>query len=502
MQLMTDAHSIEKTIASVREKIGFCRMEAPAQQTKVLAGLLKMGANTQFAREHKLHEVNTSSDFSDAVPFRTYESFLPWIERVKNGERDVLWNGLPLFFARTSGTTGGFKYLPVTKESLHYWIASTSMAKHNFLADETSGRALSGTQLYIAGAPPSDMAGTIPAGRMTGIVHTMLPVSMLEHTIPSKEVNGIKDWDEKMDRIIETSITSNVTIISSFASWMLMYFKRMREKTGRSPASIFPDLSLLIHSGVSIHPYRAALDAAIGRKVQTMELLAASEGVFAFQDTYDEAEGLLLNTNAWIYFEFIPFSQGQLNIARRIPLSEVVLGVVYVLVVSSNAGLWGYDTGDLVTFTSIQPWRIKVVGRTSQYLSVAGEHLIASDVEASLAEAAHSAGIRVSEFTVAPLFQLDSGYIGHEWLIEFDHPPTDLDAFSKSIEQGLMRRNVNYKELISKKVLGPPVLRVIPNGKYHEYMRSVGRLGEQFKLPHLSNDRQIADAIHILLKQS
>jgi hypothetical protein len=275
---------------------------------------------------------------------------------------------------------------------------------------------------------------------------------------------------------------------------MQMYFDRLQEKSGKKVGELFPNFNLMVQGGVNFEPYKARLFESIGRKIDCVEMFPASEGFFAFQDS-QHAEGLLLNTNSGIFFEFVPAAEIFSNNPSRLSLGDVKVGENYALVISNNAGLWGYNIGDTVKFVSTNPYRIVVSGRTKHYISAFGEHVIVEEVEAALLKAAAEENVQVTEFTVAPMVAGDNGKSYHEWLIEFDHAPENLNAFAKKIDDNLRQKNVYYDDLISGNILEQLKITVLKKNSFISYMKSIGKLGGQNKVPRLSNDRKIADEL-------
>jgi hypothetical protein len=283
----------------------------------------------------------------------------------------------------------------------------------------------------------------------------------------------------------------DMTLISGIPPWMQMYFDRLTAKTGKSVGDLFPNFSVMVHGGVNFKPYRSKLMDSIGREVDTIETFPASEGFFAFQDTRDQ-EGLLLNTDSGIFFEFIPAGEIFNENPTRISLHDVKIGENYALIINNNAGLWGYNIGDTVKFVSLDPYRIIVSGRIKHFISAFGEHVIGEEVEYSLMKAAQETGIRITEFTVAPMISQDNGQSFHEWFIEFENIPEDLDVFSNAVDENMRKKNIYYDDLIRGNILRKLVIRPLKRNAFIDYMKSLGKLGGQNKVPRLSNDRKIA----------
>lgn len=468
---------------------------ALADQEKILEHLIRVGRQTAYGKQVKLSDVNGYQAFREAIPLQDYESMRPWIEKIKEGKDNVLWKGRPIYFAKTSGTTSGVKYIPITKDSIGNHINTARNALLCYMAESGNTNFADGKMIFLSGSPELERVGGIPTGRLSGIVNHHIPGYLRTNQLPSFETNCIEDWEAKLDRIVGETIDKRMTLISGIPPWVQMYFDALTTRSGRSVGELFPDFSVMVQGGVNFEPYRAKLMESIGRKVDTIELFPASEGFFAFQDK-PASEGLLLNTNSGIFYEFIPAAETGKPNPTRLPLSGVKTGENYSLVVSSTAGLWGYEIGDMVRFVSLDPYRLIVVGRTKHFISAFGEHVIGEEVEYSLHTAAHELGIRVCEFTVAPLVSQSHQKSCHEWFIEFEEAPRDPEAFAKRLDELMRTKNVYYDDLIRGNILQPLRIRTVRKGGFIEYMRSIGKLGGQNKVPRLSNDRALANALH------
>ena len=478
----------------VQKRIRKGMATALEDQRRILKDLLRTGRATEFGREHRFKELDDYDSFRQAVPVRDYEAFRPWIDRIKDGRHNVLWKGVPIYFAKTSGTTSGVKYIPITKESIPNHINTARNALLCYMAETGNHAFANGKMIFLSGSPELERVGGIPTGRLSGIVNHHVPSYLRTNQLPSYETNCIEDWEEKLDRIIEETQSQDMTLISGIPPWMQMYFERLTAKTGKSVNDLFPNFSIMVHGGVNFKPYRSNLMQAIGREVDTLETFPASEGFFAFQDSR-EGDGLLLNTDSGIYFEFVPAGDIFDPNPRRLGLHEVEKGVNYALVISSNAGLWSYNIGDTVRFTSIDPYRLEVTGRTRQFISAFGEHVIGEEVESSLMDAASTAGVVVTEFSVAPLIRPGDGQSCHEWFVEFERLPDDLAGFASRVDGNLRKKNIYYDDLLNGHILRPLVIRPLEKNAFISYMKSVGKLGGQNKVPRLSNGRDVADAL-------
>jgi GH3 auxin-responsive promoter len=467
---------------------------ALTDQQNIFNELIKVGRKTEFGNDHEFNAIKTYEDFAKQVPLRDYEAFKPYIQKIKEGKHNILWKGQPIYFAKTSGTTSGVKYIPITKDSIPNHINTARNALLCYMAETGNTKFADGKLIFLSGSPELERIAGIPTGRLSGIVNHHVPKYLRANQMPSYTTNCIEDWEEKLDKIVAETITQNMSLISGIPPWMQMYFDRLQEKSGKKIGDLFPNFSVMVQGGVNFEPYKNKLFESIGRQVDCIELFPASEGFFAFQDS-QKAEGLLLNTNSGIFFEFVPATEIFAENPTRIALQDVVVGENYALIVSSNAGLWGYNIGDTVKFVSTNPYRIIVSGRTKHFISAFGEHVIGEEVEAALLKAANEDKIAVTEFTVAPKISTDNGKSYHEWFIEFENNPLDVINFAKKIDDNLRNKNVYYEDLIGGNILQPLKISVVKKNGFINFMKSEGKLGGQNKVPRLSNDRTIANAL-------
>jgi phenylacetate-coenzyme A ligase PaaK-like adenylate-forming protein len=468
---------------------------AVEDQQAVFLHLIKAAAKTEFGKEHGFENIKTYEDFVKQVPIRDYEAFKVYIERIKEGKHNVLWKGQPIYLAKTSGTTSGVKYIPITKDSIPNHINTARNALLCYMAESGNTKFADGKLIFLSGSPELERIGGIPTGRLSGIVNHHVPKYLRANQLPSYTTNCIDEWEEKLDKIVEETINQNMTLISGIPPWMQMYFDRLEEKSGKKISELFPDFSVMVQGGVNFEPYKAKLFESIGKKIDCIELFPASEGFFAFQDS-QHAEGLLLNTNSGIFFEFVPAAEIFNANPTRLSLKDVKVGENYALIINNNAGLWGYNIGDTVKFVSTNPYRLIVSGRTKHFISAFGEHVIGEEVEAALLKAAEEENVHVTEFTVAPMIAQDAGKSYHEWFIEFENTPADMSRFAKKIDDNLRAKNVYYDDLIAGNILQQLKISAVQKNGFIDYMKSIGKLGGQNKLPRLSNDRKIAEAIN------
>jgi len=460
-------------------------------QDAIFKELVKTGAKTAFGTEHQLGKVTSHAEFQQAIPLRDYEQFKGYINQIKEGKHNVLWKGKPIYFAKTSGTTSGVKYIPITRESIPNHINTARNALLCYMAETGNSRFADGKMIFLSGSPELERIADIPTGRLSGIVNHHVPGYLRTNQLPSYETNCIEDWETKLDKIVQETIKKDMTLISGIPPWVQMYFDRLMEQSGKKISELFPNFSLLVHGGVNFEPYRAKLFESIGKKIHTIETFPASEGFFAFQDS-QESEGLLLNTNSGIFFEFVPANEIFNEKPTRLSLRDVKVGENYALIVNSNAGLWGYNIGDTVKFVSTNPYRIIVSGRIKHFISAFGEHVIGEEVEYSLMKAAAEEGVQITEFTVAPMIQQGQGKSYHEWFIEFANEPSDLERFRMSVDRHLREKNIYYNDLITGNILQSLQIRSVRKNGFIDYMKSIGKLGGQNKVPRLSNDRKLA----------
>jgi hypothetical protein len=464
-------------------------------QDKVFQNLIKEARNTVFGKDHNFRDITTYEDFKSNVPVRDYEALRPYVERVVDGEENILWKGKPIYFAKTSGTTSGAKYIPITKESMPTHVEAARNAILLYIHETGNSKFVDGKMIFLQGSPILEEKNGIKLGRLSGIVAHYVPKYLQKNRMPSLKTNCIEDWETKVNAIVDETIEEDMSIISGIPSWVQMYFEKLIEKKNKKVGEIFKNFNLFIFGGVNYEPYRAKFENLIGRRVDSIELYPASEGFFAFQDKQNE-KGMLLQLNSGIFYEFIEAEHFFKDHPERITIKDVKLDVNYVMIISTTAGLWAYNIGDTVQFTSLKPYRVLVSGRIKHFISAFGEHVIGKEVEQALKEATENTNISVNEFTVAPQINPEEGLPYHEWFIEFENEPEDELTFINDLEQSLQNQNSYYFDLIEGKVLRPLMITRIKKDGFQVYMKSIGKLGGQNKIPRLSNDRKIADKMY------
>jgi hypothetical protein len=464
-----------------------------ASQRAAFQNLLRKGQKTIFGKDHKINEVSSYLDFKQAVPIRDYEALRPYIDQIVEGKKDVLWPGVPLYFAKTSGTTSGTKYIPITPESMPNHIGSARNALLAYIYQTKKSSFLDKGLMFLSGSPVLEKKGNILTGRLSGIVNHHVPSYLRTNQLPTFEVNCIEDWEQKLDQVIEQTLNRDMGLISGIPPWVQMYFDRITERTGKKIKDVFPNFSLFVYGGVNFSPYRQKLFQSIGKHIDSIETYPASEGFIAYQNSQDDPS-LLLLLNSGIFFEFIPVEEYFNPSPTRLSIEEVEIGKNYALLINSNAGLWAYSIGDMVKFTSLQPCKIVVTGRVKHFISAFGEHVIGEEVEKALQSALKlHPQVVVTEFTVAPMVSPQSGLPHHEWLIAFQNQPSDLDKFARDIDGALCQLNSYYSDLVKGSIISPLKIRPLKTDSFQQYMKSIGKLGGQNKVPRLSNDRKIAD---------
>ncbi len=465
-------------------------------QFKIFKNLIEIGTNTLFGKDHNFRGIKTHADFIKSVPIRDYEQLKPYVERIKHGEANILWRGKPAYFAKTSGTTSGVKYIPISKESIPNHFGSARNALFNYYAQTGNGTWLDHKVIFLSGSPELDEIHGIPTGRLSGISNHMVPAWLKRDQLPSYKTNCIEDWETKLDAIVQETLSQRMALISGIPPWVQMYYERLLAVSGKKTIlDIFPEFSVFVYGGVNYAPYRATLEKLVGSAIDSVEVYPASEGFIAFQTDRDDP-ALWLNVNSGIFFEFVPANEIFDPHPTRLTLNDVETNVNYALIINNNAGLWGYNIGDTVMFTSTKPYKLVVSGRIKHFISAFGEHVISKEVEAAMTETVKKHSASVVEFHVAPqVVPLDGGAAYHEWFIEFENPPKNLKIFAADLDAAMVKQNIYYEDLISGKILRPLIITPLPKNTFIEYMRTQGKLGGQNKVPRLANDRTLASLL-------
>lgn len=478
------------------QKTGEFKKNSVKNQEALLLSLVKTAQKTLFGREHDFENIQSIKEFQDRVPVSDYEDLKPYIERVKKGQANILWTETPEYFAKTSGTTSGSKYIPISKEGMPFQIAGAQSALFHYIAQKNNADFVNGKMIFLQGSPEMEEVFGIKTGRLSGIVAHHIPAYLQKNRLPSWSTNIMEDWEAKVDKIIEETEHENMTLISGIPPWLIMYFEKLTEKHSKKVKQLFPNLQLLVTGGVNYEPYRDKMNDLLGGKVDIIQTFPASEGFFAFQDDYTK-EGLLLLTDHGIFYEFIPLEEYGKPAARRLTLKDVELNKDYALILSTNSGLWAYSIGDVVRFIDKDPYRILVSGRTKHFTSAFGEHVIAFEVEEAMKATVEKYTSQITEFHLAPQVNPTEGLPYHEWLIEFEKEPENLELFRNELDRQLREKNTYYDDLITGNILQPLHITPLKRNAFHEYAKSQGKLGGQNKTPRLANDRKIADLLEI-----
>ena len=463
-------------------------------QERTFRYLIANGLNTQFGKDHDFRNIKNHKDFVQRIPIRDYEELKPYVELVKTGQPDILWPGKPIYFAKTSGTTSGAKYIPITRTSIKHQVNASRNAILNYINETGHSKFVDGKMIFLQGSPVLVTKSGIKTGRLSGISAHYVPSYLQKNRLPSWETNCIEDWETKVEKIVEETQHQNMTVIAGIPSWVQMYFERLYAKSGKKISELFKNFQLFIYGGVNYEPYQAKFESLIGKKVDSIELFPASEGFFAYQNEQNK-KGMLLLLNSGIFYEFIKSDEFFDEQPKRHTIKDVELGVNYAMVISTDAGLWAYNLGDTVQFVSLKPYKIIVSGRIKHFISAFGEHVIAKEVEQAMKEAIDTTNAKINEFTVAPETSPKSGLPYHEWLVEFETPPTDMEKFKTILEESMKQQNSYYLDLIEGKVLKPLEITKIRKGGFQAFMKSKGKLGGQNKVQRLSNDRTVAEKL-------
>lgn len=494
--------SIKSNLAKVTAQVVCTREEklclsANDTQRKVFKSLITKAKVTKFGKDHHFDEIANHSDFTRNVPVRDYEKCKNYFERIRTGERDVCWPGVPKYLAKTSGTTSGVKYIPITRSSVSNHINSARNALFSYVYHRPQTKIFDGKMLFLSGSPILDLENGIHVGRLSGIVNHEIPNWFVKSKLPSHEINCIQPWEDKVDRMIEDLRGKDLRVVSGIPPWIQMFFERTLNITAKSNIiDVFPNLELYIHGGVNYEPYAQKIDQLVGKKLQLIETYPASEGFIAYQDN-PEIDSMRIVSNSGIFYEFVELKNLDHDFPERLKLEEVSLNTDYAIILSSNAGLWSYLIGDVVRFYSLQPYRLKVTGRVSQFISAFGEHVISSEVDAALSNTISRLRMKINEFSVAPQVNPENGGLPyHEWFIEFDEVVSDLPLMEKVLNEEMCLMNTYYKDLIQNKILCPLKITPIHKDGFKKLMIQLNQYGEQFKVKRLQNDRMLVDRLN------
>ena len=468
-------------------------------QNKIMYYLVGNAKNTLFGKDHFFKKISNYEAFKKNIPIRDYEGLKNYISLIKDGGENILWPGKPIYFCKTSGTTSGTKFIPLTKESISCHLNPARDAILSYIDETKNTSIVDGKMIFLQGSPKLDNTSGILTGRLSGIVAHHIPFYLKKNRLPSFQNNCIEKWEEKVDAIVDETFEKDMSLISGIPPWVQMYFEKLNLKSGRSIKELFPNFKLFIYGGVNYEPYRKTFKRLIGGDVDSVEVYPASEGFIAYQDSQKE-KGMILCVNNGIFYEFIKRDDFFKENPKRINLSSVVVGVDYVIILNTNAGLWGYNLGDTVKFVSTNPYRIIVSGRLKHFTSAFGEHVITQEVEESMNNTISVISAEIKEFHVAPKINPKKGLPSHQWFIEFSKEPEDMSLFEKTLDHELQEKNSYYKDLVNGAVLKQLEVIKIKKSGFNDYMSSIGKLGGQNKTPRLSNDRSIADKL-ILYKK-
>lgn len=472
-------------------------------QREVLQDLVTHGQYTEFGRKYGLNNLFSIREFKERVPIHDYDELKPFIDRIMKGEENILWNTPVNWFAKSSGTTNDkSKFIPITQESLedcHFQSAKDVLTMYYNNRNESD--LLTGKGLVIGGSHQiSQLNDEMQYGDLSAVLLQNTPLWANWIRTPELSIALMDEWDEKIELLAKYTIHEDVTSISGVPTWTLILIKRILEITGKSTLKeVWPNLELYIHGGVSFTPYREQFKKLIGVGCSYLEMYNASEGFFAAQAS-PEDEGMLLFVENGIFYEFMPVGEYGKTNPQTIGLKEVLIGVNYALVISTNGGLWRYLVGDTIQFTSIHPFRIKVTGRLKQYINAFGEELIADNADKAITIAATKMGLLVNDYTAAPIYFGDNNKGAHEWLIEFESTPDCTNQFAIELDAALQLLNSDYEAKRYKDIaLALPVVHAIKKGIFSTWLKQKGKLGGQHKVPRLSNERKYIEEIKQLL---
>ena len=474
-------------------------------QHEVFVKLIENGEDTIFGKHHGFDSIKNYEQFNQQVPIQEYDDLKPYVDRLMSGEQNLLWPNEIKWFAKSSGTTAAkSKYIPVSKEALedcHYKGGKDLLSL--FINANPESDVYNGKSFVVGGSSTiNPLQKDSYSGDLSAIIINNLPFWVEWRRVPDKSVALMSDWEDKIEKMAQATAYEDVTNIVGVPSWTLVLLRRILEITGKDSISeVWPNLQLYMHGGVSFKPYRAQFDEIMQLpKLKYFESYNASEGFFAIQDEND-SEDLLLMLDYGIFFEFIESSTYKTPNQKVCTLADVEIGKQYVLVISTNAGLWRYVTGDTITFTQTYPFKIKVSGRTKSFINVFGEELIVENADAALSAACEKHHIRVIDYTAAPVYMQNKESGAHQWLIEFEEAPKDMAAFTSTLDLEICKLNSDYEaKRTANLTLQELKVEAVPRGSFYAWLKSKGKLGGQNKVPRLCNDRVIVDEFIGFLK--
>jgi len=468
-------------------------------QREVLQDLVTSAQYTEFGKKYNFSKLFSIKSFKKAIPIHEYEDMKPYIQRIMDGEQNILWNTPIYWFAKSSGTTSDkSKFIPVSEESLqdcHYKAAKDVLTLYYSCHPDSD--LLTGKGLVIGGSHNIHQVNEdVQYGDLSAVLLQNTPFWGSWIKTPELSIALMDEWEEKIEKLALSTIKENVTSISGVPTWTMVLFKRILEITGKKNISeVWPSLELYIHGGVSFKPYREQFNRLIGKKINYLEMYNASEGFIAAQENPDD-EGMLLFVDHGIFMEFMPVSEYGNKDPRTIGLRKVELGKNYAPVISTNGGLWRYLLGDTIRFTSLDPYKIIVSGRVRHYINAFGEELIVDNTDRAISMTCEQTNAIVNDYTAAPIYFSDNNNGAHEWLIEFEKDPDNIESFTKELDKALQSLNSDYEAKRHKNIaLRMPVVRVLKKGSFNNWLKSRGKLGGQHKVPRLSNERIFIEEI-------
>ncbi|HJW16983.1 MAG TPA: GH3 auxin-responsive promoter family protein [Flavisolibacter sp.] len=473
--------------------------DAATNQFDVWQDLLAAGQYTEFGRKYNFSHIQSLDDFKSTVPIQEYESLKPYIERMMKGEENILWNTPISWFAKSSGTTSDkSKFIPVSEESLqdNHYRASKDVLSF-YYASHPESDLLTGKSLIIGGSHQiSQVNEEVHCGDLSAVIVQNSPFWSNWIRTPDTSIILMDEWESKIEKLAQSTILENVTSMAGVPTWLIVLLKRILEITGKQTIKeVWPSLELYMHGGVSFVPYKQQFEKLIGAPINYLEMYNASEGFFAAQDDVTK-EGMLLMCDHGIFYEFMPLSEYGKEFPETIQLDDVQTGVNYALVITTNGGLWRYLVGDTIQFVSLDPFRIKVSGRIKHYINAFGEEIIIDNTDQAIAVASQRTGAVVKDYSAAPVYFSEEGNGAHEWLIEFEKEPQDLEGFTSELDAALKNINSDYEAKRYKDIaLRMPLIKSVPRNTFTNWLSSKGKLGGQHKVPRLSNERTIIEDI-------